>query len=50
MLKRARWKDAVIGAFWGSVVACVFLGLISFGEKLGQIKCRLEHVKEVKRG
>lgn len=50
MRKYSRLRDALIGAFWGSVVACVFLGLISFGEKLGQIKCRLEHVKEVKRG
>jgi hypothetical protein len=50
MLKRNRLKDTAVALFFAAAIAGITVGLIGFGEMLGELKCRVEQMKEVERG
>lgn len=50
MGKHFRLKEFAWPVFFGLAITGIALGLMGLGEKFGELKCRAELVKEVKRG
>ena len=48
MAARNRIKDVIIATAWALVISMSILGVIELGAKFGELKCRVEHIRDAR--